>query len=69
MLFLPWLPRVIDGVGSYTARTHSDINDVGNWQVRWDEAFSVWESQMGFFDRLELAPETYVSATSNTAFG
>ena len=26
------------------------IDDVGNWQVRWDEAFSVWESQMGFFE-------------------
>ena len=24
------------------------IDEVGNWPVRWDEAFSVWEAQMGF---------------------
>ncbi len=26
------------------------IDDLGNWPVRWDEAFSVWEAQMGFVE-------------------
>ena len=30
------------------------IDDVGNWPVRWDEAYSVWGAQMGFLEGTEF---------------